>query len=237
MRFSPLTSFSWHTPVLTVLLLLIVGLADDVSPAAQGAPRPKLQAFDLRDVVLLDGPFKHATDQDRAYLLSLEPDRLLAWFRKEAGLAPKAAVYGGWESEKLAGHSLGHYLSACASMYRATNDVRFRDRITLHRRRVGRMPAGERRWLRRRDSGGEAALRGSRARRHSRESVRPERRSGHRSTPSTSSSPASATRTTSPDPTRRSAWPRSSPTGWTHTVAGLSEARRCRRCCAASTAA
>ena len=82
------------------------GIGGRCSPAAQGAPRPKLQAFDLRDVVLLDGPFKHATDQDRAYLLSLEPDRLLAWFRKEAGLAPKAAVYGGWESEKLAGHSL-----------------------------------------------------------------------------------------------------------------------------------
>ena len=64
------------------------------------------------------------------YLLKLEPDRLLAWFRKEAGLAPRAAVYGGWESEKLAGHSLGHYLSACALMYRATNDARFRDRIT-----------------------------------------------------------------------------------------------------------
>ena len=39
-------------------------------------------------------------------------------------------MYGGWESEKLAGHSLGHYLSACALMYRATNDARFRDRIT-----------------------------------------------------------------------------------------------------------
>ena len=34
-------------------------------------------AFDLRDVRLLDGPFKHAEDLDRQYLLSLDADRLL----------------------------------------------------------------------------------------------------------------------------------------------------------------
>ena len=78
---------------------------------------------------MLDGPFKHATDLHREYLLRIEPDRLLAWFRKEAGLEPKAQVYGGWESEKLAGHSLGHYLSACALMYRSTGDPRFKARI------------------------------------------------------------------------------------------------------------
>ena len=111
------------------LLLCALVLWPVVSPAASGPPAPKLQAFDLHDVKLLDGPFKHATDLDREYLLTLEPDRLLAWFRKEAGLEPKARVYGGWESEALAGHTLGHYLSACALMYRATGDVRFRERI------------------------------------------------------------------------------------------------------------
>jgi uncharacterized protein len=92
-------------------------------------PIAALRAFDLRDVQVLDGPFKRATDLHRDYLLQIEPDRLLAWFRKEAGLAPKAEVYGGWESEKLAGHSLGHYLSACALMYRSTSDPRFKARI------------------------------------------------------------------------------------------------------------
>jgi uncharacterized protein len=123
-------------PLVALLLLYILALWPAVLPCAarvpspQGlAPRPPLQAFDLQDVRLLEGPFKHATDRNREYLLKLEPDRLLAGFRQDAGLAAKAAVYGGWESEELAGHSLGHYLSACALMYRSTGDVRFRERI------------------------------------------------------------------------------------------------------------
>ena len=120
-----------QAPARVVLLVCALMLLPAWSAAARpAAPTPALQAFDPRDVRLLEGPFKHATDQDRDYLLEIEPDRLLAWFRKEAGLEPKARVYGGWESEKLAGHSLGHYLSGCALMYRATNDARFRDRIT-----------------------------------------------------------------------------------------------------------
>ncbi|MCG3123282.1 MAG: hypothetical protein GIKADHBN_01693 [Phycisphaerales bacterium] len=79
-------------------------------------------------VRLLDGPFKAAQDRTAAYLLSLDPDRLLARFRKEAGLAPKAEGYPGWEGETISGHTLGHYLSGCAKMYAATGDARFRDR-------------------------------------------------------------------------------------------------------------
>ncbi len=88
-------------------------------------------AFSPGDVRLLDGPFRHAQDLDAQYLLSLEPDRLLAWYRKEAGLEPKAPVYKGWESQGVAGHSAGHYLSACAFMWQATGDERFCER-TAH---------------------------------------------------------------------------------------------------------
>ena len=63
------------------------------------------------------------------YLLSFEPDRFLANFRKEAGLPPKAEHYGGWESQGVSGHSAGHYLSACAMAYAATSDQRFLDRV------------------------------------------------------------------------------------------------------------
>ena len=93
--------------------------------------QPKLaaQEFELEDVRLLDGPFKHAMMRDSAYLLRLDADRLLSGFRKEAGLKPKAEVYGGWESMTIAGHSLGHYLSACALMFASTGDVRFRERV------------------------------------------------------------------------------------------------------------
>ena len=44
------------------------------------------EAFALRDVRLLDGPFKHAQELDAQYLLSLDPDRLLHTFRLNAGL-------------------------------------------------------------------------------------------------------------------------------------------------------
>jgi hypothetical protein len=87
------------------------------------------QSFDLADVRLLDGPFKKAMMLDAAYLLRIEPDRLLSWFRKEAGLESKGEVYGGWEQRGIAGHSLGHYLSACAMMFAATGDERFRQRV------------------------------------------------------------------------------------------------------------
>jgi DUF1680 family protein len=89
----------------------------------------KAHPFDLADVRLLESPFKSAMETDKEYLLRLEPDRFLAWFRKEAGLQPKGKVYGGWESRGVAGFTLGHYLSACSEMYRATGDERLRDRV------------------------------------------------------------------------------------------------------------
>lgn len=87
-------------------------------------------AFNLKDVRLLEGsPFKNAMDKDGAYLLLLEPNRLLHRFYKNAGLPTKGDVYGGWESEGLSGHTLGHYLSACAMMYASTGDNKFKQRV------------------------------------------------------------------------------------------------------------
>jgi uncharacterized protein len=97
----------------------------DVAPMAV----PQAQPFPLSQVRLLDSPFRDAMLRDGNYLLSLEPDRLLSWFRKEAGLPPKGAVYGGWESQGIAGHTLGHYLSACSQMYASTGDRRFLERV------------------------------------------------------------------------------------------------------------
>ena len=93
--------------------------------------------FPPGDVRLREGPFKTMQDVDHAYLLRLESDRLLAQFRVEAGLEPKAKPYGGWESPaqpgktwSLAGHSLGHYLSAASLMYRLTDDRQLKERVT-----------------------------------------------------------------------------------------------------------
>jgi DUF1680 family protein len=89
----------------------------------------KVQAFDLQDVRLLDGPFKRSEETHAKYLLSLEPDRLLARFRSEAGLKPKAANYPGWEDKTLPGVGAGFYLSGCSRLYASTGDTRFLDRV------------------------------------------------------------------------------------------------------------
>lgn len=90
----------------------------------------KAQAFALQDVRLLDGPFRHAMELDRQYLLSLEPDRLLHTFRINAGLPSEAQPLGGWEEPKceLRGHFVGHYLTACALMYASTGDQRLKEK-------------------------------------------------------------------------------------------------------------
>jgi uncharacterized protein len=87
------------------------------------------RAFDIRDVRLLDGPFQRAQGRDGQYLLSLEPDRLLHTFRLNAGLPSDAQPLAGWEapSGELRGHFIGHYMSACAMMYAATGDTRYKD--------------------------------------------------------------------------------------------------------------
>ena len=116
------------TPFLAALAVSTSVLAEPAPPpAVQPVPTPA-QFFDLDEVRLEAGPFKTAQETDEAYLLKLEPDRFLAWFRREAGLAPKAPVYGGWESQGVAGHSCGHYLSALAQMYASTDKGEFKHR-------------------------------------------------------------------------------------------------------------
>ncbi|HSH94332.1 MAG TPA: beta-L-arabinofuranosidase domain-containing protein, partial [Roseimicrobium sp.] len=91
---------------------------------------PQAVPFELKQVRLLEGPFKAAEQADATYLLSLDPDRLLHNFRVNAGLPSTAKPLGGWEAPwiGLRGHFVGHYLSACALMYASTGDERFRQR-------------------------------------------------------------------------------------------------------------
>src|SRR5262245_25524545 len=84
----------------------------------------------LTAVRLTGGPLKQAQDLDRAYLLSLDPDRMLAFYRTRAGLEPKAPGYTGWDADgrQLTGHIAGHHLSAVSLMWAATGDARFKQR-------------------------------------------------------------------------------------------------------------
>jgi DUF1680 family protein len=96
---------------------------------------PAMDPFPLTDVRVLDGPFLEAQKRDEAYLLKLEPDRLLHNFRVNAGLKPKAPVYGGWESVPMwadiraQGHTLGNYLSAASMMYASTGHDELKQRV------------------------------------------------------------------------------------------------------------
>ncbi len=120
--------------------LKYLGAGAVVLVAAPGRPGEVVSGrrdhyFSLSEVRLGPGPFLDAQKLDEAYLLRLEPDRMLANFRVNAGLQPRAPVYGGWESVepwidiRCHGHTLGHYLGAVSCMYQSTGDSRFAERV------------------------------------------------------------------------------------------------------------
>src|SRR5688572_6623932 len=125
-----MTAILYRSPVAVCVLLLSIVTANGQKPVVGDRIQREAKAFELDEVRLRESPFKRAMMLDAEYLLRLEPDRLLSWFRKEAGLTPKGEVYGGWEARGIAGHSLGHYLSACAMMFASTGDARFRQRVS-----------------------------------------------------------------------------------------------------------
>ena len=121
-----------------IVVLLIVVPASIMMVSAQGrrtgsrvdnAVQAQALPFRVDQVRLLDSPFKAAMERNAKYLLELDADRLLHNTRKYAGLQPKGALYGGWEARGIAGHTLGHYLTALSQQYAATGDTRFRERI------------------------------------------------------------------------------------------------------------
>src|SRR5262245_32104237 len=107
----------------------IVRLRSTVAPrasAGQVNTVPDIaRPLPLTAVRLTGGPLKRAQELDAKYLLDLEPDRMLAFYRQRAGLMPKAQPYGGWDGDgrNLTGHIAGHYLSAVSLMWAATGDV------------------------------------------------------------------------------------------------------------------
>ncbi len=110
-------------------LFLLTGCLASAAPSTT-IGLTQAEPFPLARVRLLDGPFKERQDLDSRYLLDVvEPDRLLAGFRAQAGLPEKAKRYGGWEARGINGHSLGHYLSAISALYAATGDPRVLARI------------------------------------------------------------------------------------------------------------
>lgn len=73
--------------------------------------------YPLGAVEMKDAYCANAFEKDVAYLLSLDSDMLLAGFRENAGLVSPKMRYGGWENMLIGGHTMGHYLTACAQGY------------------------------------------------------------------------------------------------------------------------
>ncbi|HEY0936633.1 MAG TPA: beta-L-arabinofuranosidase domain-containing protein [Trebonia sp.] len=99
---------------------------DAYAPGATYAPdgtAGQTAAVPRADVRLLGGSFQGNQQRNLAYLLFLDPDRMLRSFRVNYGLPVQARPVGGWESpaSMIRGHVTGHLLSALAWAYAGTD--------------------------------------------------------------------------------------------------------------------
>ena len=111
-------------------VLLVLTSASVSAQAIKNAVPDVARPLPLPAVRVTGGPLKRAQDLNAEYLLKLEPDRMMAYYRKRAGLEPKAPGYTGWDGDgrNLTGHIAGHYLSGVSLMFAATGDPRFKER-------------------------------------------------------------------------------------------------------------
>lgn len=100
------------------------------------------QHFDLKEVRLLDGQHRTMMNLNSKLLLQYDADRLMTPFVRQAGLSSKSSSkYYGWVSKhpsfpnwgqsdwSLEGHVGGHYLTALAMAYAATDDAALASRL------------------------------------------------------------------------------------------------------------
>ncbi len=121
-------------------VLLALSMAAHAGAGASAPARPldtfqtavptALQPFPMDRVRLRGGREMAAQTADGRYLLSLPMDSLLYTFRKNAGLPTPGKPLGGWEDpgQGWRGFFIGHYLSACALMYKSTGDAAYKTR-------------------------------------------------------------------------------------------------------------
>ncbi|MCI9003653.1 MAG: leucine-rich repeat protein [Lachnospiraceae bacterium] len=125
----------WKSQVL-FLLVLALGLSDPICALGAGQEGVLVQAsvqaapFGGSQVTLTgESYWKEQLEIGAAYLKYYDVDRLAAsLYENNLKSKSPAQVYGGWEGGGLPGHSAGHYLSACVSMYLQTGDEDFKKR-------------------------------------------------------------------------------------------------------------
>jgi len=111
------------------------GPSDAYTPGATYVPdgtAGATAAIPRADVRLLPGRYLDNQQRNLAYLLYLDPDRMLRSFRINYGQPAQAAPIGGWESPNsmIRGHVTGHLMSALAWAYAGTGtSAADRDRL------------------------------------------------------------------------------------------------------------
>ena len=96
-----------------------------LAPFAESSAQSKLypQLFDLQDVAINDGPFRHAQDLNCQVLLQYDLGRLMQPYENQAGLPESGEAFENWGGEYgLQGHIGGHYLSALSISYASCQD-------------------------------------------------------------------------------------------------------------------
>lgn len=97
----------------------------------------------MDDVTLNEGMFRTSQELGLEYVLKMDVDRMLAPSFEMAGLPTPNAVsrYGGWEKKgasnwgwsadtfTLAGHTLGHWMSAASVLYASTKNTEVKEKL------------------------------------------------------------------------------------------------------------
>lgn len=120
----------------TMKLRTILLCAFICSAVAQMQAQSKLypRLFDLQEVTLDEGMYKHALELNDSVLLEYDVDRLLTPYFRQAGISGWEAQhpnFSNWGSGnfRLDGHVGGHYLSALALAYAASRDEAMKARL------------------------------------------------------------------------------------------------------------
>ena len=96
----------------------ILPVFEPAEPISVSAADIAIEDFSLADLTMTDSYCTNAFSKEIEYLLSFDTNKLLVGFRENAKLSTNGATrYKGWEDTLIAGHSVGHYLSAVAQAY------------------------------------------------------------------------------------------------------------------------
>ena len=112
-------SFFKRLTSLSLSAAILAGFAPISTPQfSSDAASASIQDFGIGDITMTDSYSVNAFEKEMDYLLAFDTNKLLAGFRDNAGLNTYGATrYGGWENTNIAGHCVGHYLTAIAQAY------------------------------------------------------------------------------------------------------------------------